>query len=1545
MIQEDTHIFQGMRRDYHPIKQDAGFLWDARNIRLTNKENETLFSITNEKGTSDKLITYRGYYVGHCVLGKYLVLFTANRDGSDNRIYRTEATDDGYKTVVLYHKTEATDNSWSPEYPIEALGNYETETVQKVYWTDNHSQPKVINIVKPELMVPEELQDKFIFDGANFSNLTHEQYDILPEPIYTEDSFDFIHSLRLKEKVTVHKIVGNGLFSAGTIQYAFSYFNKHEQESNIVYTTPLYYISHEDRGATGEERVANSFKIQIRYPDNYDYVRIYSIHRTSIDAVPTVKIVEDIVNVYKGSSNGNEFLAYTDTGDKGSVIDPTQLLYVGGESILAGTMAAKDGTLFLGNVTIEDTDKVKDLSKYIRENIDLGSAEPIYIESDKATIQESTYYYYDSSMTKYNAGFKSGETYRCGIQVQTKYGKWLEPVFISDMVLNDVPMSVNNSHALVLESALLRKLKESGIRRVRTCVVFPKAYERNVVCQGILCPTVFSVLGRHTNSIYAMSSWFFRAATPFTDTDKDYLNSLNGAYIEYRHNNPVNVGTRGLEIQGVEPVPYADIKSMNVEEHINNFYVDENVVTFHSPDLEFDTNVQNYLWEGTKLRIVGVAELNAVIGDIDIKTSSGVADVENTGFRHYYIGYPTGSNLPFNGGLVSGFFYKDAQIDREFKPAGSVYWMTYPWQKTGSINNDVVRPASEGAQTSVLSTKVISNLKFFEKNARIKFQDESSSRVYDMTTPQLFNSNEATLLKLRPNYVGSDAVYMGAMDSMLTPTKYGYKTGNSFNGPSETKLAESDGEGPMFCTSEPIRLKYKSSPHLVFSLKRGNDEVVLLPKSNRILGYTDSTIKIPEWYDPSISGGNIVTKYTFDYNVCFMDGYGMVNTGILDETNSGQIYITTETFYPDSDDLLNYEQGYTLRMMTYSSYYNQIVPGEEYYASQKPKVRLRIRKGLLVRGLKEACECFGLTEDQFKEEGVYHRYTGEDKLYEAVQAFKNDGKGTNLYKMNRITEVQSLENTQSNDLVFNCIQDNFEMANSRPYVLVAEIIRDNIIDKFGGKSEEALRANIWIPSGDPIDIPDEITDSIKLEVPYEYGDTWYQRYDCLKTYPFTKEDENQIVDIGSFMCETRVNIDGRTDRNRGQISNLNMSPVNFNLMNEVYSQRDNYFPYRIYDDFFYKQSTFGNQLTWSKEKSAGEDVDTWTNMNLANTLDMDGTKGTVSALTVFNDSIFCFQEKALSQILFNSREQIPVSDGVPIEISNGGKVSGSRILGSVGCLNKWSIATTARGIYFLDSITNNIYMFNGELSNLSKNNNMEYWAKETAFNNMWNILGYNGLNGIRTFYDEKDGDLYFTPGFSDIYQPDALCYSEFIQGFTSTMSYGGVCAMFNLKDSLYSLKVDTENTYLYMNNSGKYNEFFGKVEDWHLTFISNSNPMITKIFDTVELRTDTYNKTSLLSVCPFNYIEVSNEYQGAYSAITNTNMRKKFRIWRGNIPRASEVRNPVGSGNIQRTFARARIRNPWAKIKLGWSQDIARNTKGNMDDNFILHDLTVKYTV
>lgn len=123
--------------------------------------------------------------------------------------------------VRLYPKTgdTGTDLKFDLDHPIDAIGSFESGTVQKVYWVDGKNQPRIINIAKA------------------------------PSTKFDSTSFNFIPTLKLQENVYVEKLLGaSGMFAPGVIQYAFTYYRKYGQESNIFYVSPLLYISYKDRG-------------------------------------------------------------------------------------------------------------------------------------------------------------------------------------------------------------------------------------------------------------------------------------------------------------------------------------------------------------------------------------------------------------------------------------------------------------------------------------------------------------------------------------------------------------------------------------------------------------------------------------------------------------------------------------------------------------------------------------------------------------------------------------------------------------------------------------------------------------------------------------------------------------------------------------------------------------------------------------------------------------------------------------------------------------------------------------------------------------------------------------------------------------------------------------------------------------------------------------------------------------------------------------------------------------------------------------------------
>lgn len=1529
-MQIDNHIFKGLKRGTHQIKQDPEYLWDAHNIRLTRRDDDTLLSITNEKGTSEPLLNFDGEYVGHCVLGKYLIVFTAEDDGT-SFIYRVNKVDTGYIAIILYKG----DLGLSPNNPIETLSLYETDLVQKVYWIDIEHQPRVINITYPELKFPEDSYAKVMQNGvilseprANTDSIIEQELSYLDEKglLMKSNSFDFIRALSLNEEVVVNRVNSVGMFSPGTIQYAFTYYNKYDAESNIFYTTPIQYISFNDRAGNGEEKVSCGFNISISNLDKFDYVRVYSIHRSSIDSIPEVKLLTDIP-----ISSRPGIVTYTDTGTTGSIVDPTYLLYVGGKGIRAGCMAQKSGTLFLGNITINNESRV---FSNIFENKDIEFTDCTLSVLEKS-VPDNSYYQYKNSLVKgFTAAFKTKETYRCGIQIQNSKGIWSEPIYLKDTILTDTyPVNKIMSKSAVIPKGVVNALLNKGAVNIRTCIVFPRSFERERICQGVLCPTVYGVNSRLNNAPYVMSSWFIRPA--MDSTVPSNYNPKKGEFVEFRHNHALLGNTpRGVEIQSMADAPSGStITSLGTvpEEIPSYFFVDENIVTFHSPDIELNEDLHSLNWDNARLEVIGVANLSAISGDLDIRTSSPVYNPASTGFIHTPIGFTFNDAPPNNGGLISGLFYNDAIVrtidNGDLTSTEITNYMVYPWNKSGSLNSDKVRETGKGVRSAVLSKKVWSNLKFFASNKVF-----NSPIKYNISTPQLFSSDEVSLLKVKVPYINTDVYYYGNVDTLLTQTTL---NNNEFKGYSmyagEGLLAETPEAIKDLTFTDAIRMKYKSTPHLVFSLGDNASNISLLPRYTDLERQTGE-FTIPSWWNPN------------------KESYIPNSVGEIRRFN----WDAAEVYIEDNEKLKQWDFVYTKLedgTVGYKAYYTQPVGNTSPYL-QSPKrltdftteeiiVKTSSKTTVLLRKDTDN-NLVGLpgienNKDNYTPIGgpsTHVYYSGDTKYFKLVPC-ESDSTLCTLVPLAEPTKTRA--GIETNKVAIDqkwYPDDEGQSSQISPYVLLAELVRDIPEEvKFGGTSKEAIRNNLWLPSGKPVPLIED-TD---VQVPYEYGDTWFGRYDCLKTYPFTPEDENQIVEIGSFLCESRINLDGRWDRNRGQISNLNMSPRNFNMFNEVYSQKDNFFNYRVFDDLYYKQELFANQILWSKQKILGEDVDTWTNITAASVFDLDGDKGAITSLNTFNGQLLCFQEKALTLIGFDERVQIPTSDGNPIEISNNYKLTGSTPVSStIGCQDKWTICESPSGLYFVDYNTHSIWLYNGKLTNISNDNGMMWWLKDNTWGT-WKPIN-KATNGLRTFYDINNMDVYFTPG-PLLQEQEALCYSELIQGFTSFMSYGGTQAMFNFDKGFYSLKAGTEGLRLYQNNVGKYNYFYGTTKGWRFSFISNSNPSYTKIFNNIELRADLYSETNkLLNTCPFNFIEVSNEYQSAESSITSSNMKKRFRVWRGLIPRASKL-SSLGE-ETTRTYGRARIRNPWTMITLGWNPDT-----GSKTNKAVIHDVSVKYNV
>lgn len=1552
-----AHIIQGIKKDITKSKLSTEFAYDAQNIRITEGDDGTLFSITNEKGNKE-VCTIEGikHFLGNCVLNNTIIIFYINTDNEDVILKITGPYNDTTKAFEENEILYKGNLNFNKEHKIQSLGVYENENIQKVYWVDGINQPRVINI-----KASEEVKSK-----------------------WTNTSFDFIPELALQESVSVEAISNSSMFAPGVIQYAFSYYNKYGQESNIFDVTPLCYIAHKERGASPEEVIKDiAFKIKVDNIDtNFDYIRIYSIHRTSLNAVPTVKRIIDLpisipekfstvsethttysigstnkaylrrlgpvppgaidydrklltevfsndassetsnfgtITTYNlnkdlnytwdiviGGHNGEEFtiekeisgdissfnyvetvvnkgdsvfreysfnsvyinisvlnpkfitvkyevengapsIIHIDNGTLGETIDPTQLLYIGGEDIIAGTITQKDNTLFLGNIELKQLSIPIEIKNDLKNSgIDVISTTRISKTNNFNNIyNKGTYINTDSY-------YRAGEHYRLGIQFQYKNGKWSEPVYITDKTqsINNRPNIENEvlqlpSFSFTLSNNSSSKLLTLGFLKMRGIVVFPESHERKVLSQGMLCPTVFNNDYRKLNMPYAQPSWFIRPNLHFDVSENEFSfnenteNILEGAAVEFRHNRKLITGeNRGSEIQ-----------------NNSDFRVDQSILTFHSPDLEFEYNNNRDL--DIQLRIVGIIPFSSNYGDIDIQTKTPPISDKSEGFIHKILKNDTGI-----GSLVSGLFYEDAIHPKEIyeNSTATAVWsfLVYPWHNSGSLNIDdaSIAESKNRTQSALLQKKKISNFKHSKNNIWLDKRDiwealggnSTNSYSNGISKIELVNSEQIELIKLDNKYN-----YYNNIDFLLTSeTPYNLFAGaNSLFTDKLNKVSIQGSPQTYVERHNSVRMKYKSSKHILLKLNRSlHGDDIVLPTICR--SDSDNNL-IPINNIDGESAGLFIEEDNTYYNL-IVAKYKQKYDNKPKNADNGDILIPTDSNWTlKSGSLYIWKDGYW----------------DVYYG---------IDNGI--------GELVGYYNTDYKLELYKRSYPGTPDArweYYKTVSYKND-------------EIESTEKVIRQDVI--------PITSDFPYLFLSELYINSafIQDAFGGNTEEAIKNNLWLPASQSVSINTG-------NITYEYGDTRYQRYDCLKTYAFTPEDENQVVEIASFMCETRVNMLGRYDKNIGNLSNLNADPTNFNLFNPVYSQRDNFFNYRILDSDMYKLDNFHNTITWSKEKHAGEDVDTWTNINMASTLDLDGTKGKVNKLITSKDKLLAFQDRGISQILFNSRVQIPASDGVPIEITNGKKVDGYiTIIDNIGCSNKESIISTSEGVYFYDNLNSELYLLGDSLRGLGNELGMHSWFKNTK-------TPYKHL-----YYDNSNSDLYI-----DV-KDTALGYSNKINTFTSFYSYNNIDSMFNLGSDLYSIK----NGKIWKHFSGDYNNFYGEYNPYSITIIENAEPFKDKVFNTLEFRADLSIDGDYLNTnnsIPFDTLEVWNTYQKGISSLEfnstiPSNLKRKFKIWRTLIPR--DLSNK-----------RDRIRSPWAYFKLSKNYDTRVKTE--------LHDLLINY--
>lgn len=483
----------------------------------------------------------------------------------------------------------------------------------------------------------------------------------------------------------------------------------------------------------------------------------------------------------------------------------------------------------------------------------------------------------------------------------------------------------------------------------------------------------------------------------------------------------------------------------------------------------------------------------------------------------------------------------------------------------------------------------------------------------------------------------------------------------------------------------------------------------------------------------------------------------------------------------------------------------------------------------------------------------------------------------------------------------------------------SEIYLGNI---YGGNSYEDKRRTNYIEIGSYVKI-DQYNPTITISSP---GDTFVKNFRFArivrKDTTVLKQGHFILEEIVDFLTETTVDLKNRNDLSlKAWDVRFQPQDAEYHSYNKVYSQLPTLSRKRSTDYNVKKNYNMDTSIISSKLKSAGEIIDNWTDLSVNDVMTLDGKHGRINSLTSFNDEMYAIQDKALAYISVNPRIQVQGQDGLSVQLGSGNVLDRYKYISTdSGTLNKWSVVSSSKAMYFYDLLNRGLVIFSGTEDSLSDKNGMHTYFYNNSVHDTLKIDNPILKTGISSGYDHVNNEMFMT-----LHQGDKSFTIGFNEGNGQFTSFYDYMPSSYMSKGEYFITTDPTNKKIYRQYAGEYNKFYEVYYPSSITLNVNPEPHQDCVFDNINFKSEVYLNGVDQVGKTLTKIQAYNDYQdsGLVPLIVgrNNNLRRKFRDWNALIPRTS----------------RNRIRAPWIKLKLQF--DNTSNYK------FILHDSNIYYTV
>lgn len=317
---------KGMMPDADISARPQGAYEDALNLAATPSASGDIGTLTVAKSCYPELILSTGsIVVGSTVIGNNItVLFVVDTNTNASIIYKFIS---GEPLERVYTDTNSTSKlNFSIDHPIDAIGRYETEESQKVYWVQDNQPLRVLNL-------------------ANTYTVTQ------PSTI-----FDIIPDAWNVNAIPSNPISGGALL-AGRVQYTIKLGVKYGQSSGFgplskivnVFKTPddgIDGISGDDKDiSTGKQITVTTSPSIVINNSIYNQITFYRVHYAT-KGLPTIHLISEQDLVV-----GTTVYSCVDNGDNLAELSLEEFNSTGSRFFYAKTIDVKDNILFAANIT------------------------------------------------------------------------------------------------------------------------------------------------------------------------------------------------------------------------------------------------------------------------------------------------------------------------------------------------------------------------------------------------------------------------------------------------------------------------------------------------------------------------------------------------------------------------------------------------------------------------------------------------------------------------------------------------------------------------------------------------------------------------------------------------------------------------------------------------------------------------------------------------------------------------------------------------------------------------------------------------------------------------------------------------------------------------------------------------------------------------------------------------------------------------------------------------------------------------------------------